>query len=52
MNNYKERLEKMEMLALSGVLGMLAAVGVIVCLYARTLELKGRVEILERMVVK
>jgi hypothetical protein len=42
----------MEMLIMSCFLGMLAAVGVIVCLYAQTLELQGRVEMLERMVVK
>ena len=52
MNDYEERLDRMEMLALSGVLGMLMAVGVIVCLYAQVFELRGRVEMLERMVAK
>jgi hypothetical protein len=42
----------MELMILAGILGLLMAAGVIVCLYAQVFELKGRVEILERMVAK
>lgn len=48
----QDQLDRFENCIMISLLAFVLLAGVVVCLYAQSIELKGRVEILERMAVQ